>query len=728
MMRKVFLVLLILFYIAANGYNQIPKRWNYPQITPDTAIDEYFEKKVIDPYRNLEDVENEQVQSWMRNQNAFYDSIIPNITFRDSINKVLKELAEKRKIATGYTRMVGNRIFYLTGLISDDNMKLVFIDRLNASPVELFDTKEFNTRDSCIYDFNYYEPSPNGKFIAFGISPNGNENATIHVLDVENRKLLSEKIERCFAANIQWTPDSKGFFYTQLKLLVTKEDKQDPLTGSKVLYHHLFTSPDHDKVVFSWEMNKDLGLDVRDSYKINVCPLSEYVLMNVLRKSYFIVFYAKLSDLFRLPADKVEWTKICDLKDKMCNNGVIGNRFFGLSNNPNPNGQLVAIDLPDTTQKIIWDAGDVGLADMIYNKKGIYITTLKNGLNNLVRVNPKNYQKDTIKLPFLGGIQLRPPVAVLSFFQPSENLIFSLTGYNKPYGDYICYQNKTVVNTNITPEIQFLPIEVIVEEIEIPSHDGTLVPLSIVYKKGTKMDGNNTLNMEAYGAYGYNQKPAFSRSRLVWFNNGGIYAFAHVRGGSEKGDGWYMGGFKATKSNSWRDLIACAEYLIEKKYTSPEKLAITGSSAGAVTIGRAITERPDLFKAAVINVGTFNPLRMENTSNKSTIKEFGTAKDSVEFQYLYNMDPYHHLKSGITYPSVLFTASLNDARVALWQPAKGVAKMQKISKGDNIVLFRIGNYGHSSYPSEADVYSFLFWQLGHPDFKLKANEGMFKPD
>jgi len=220
-------------------------------------------------------------------------------------------------------------------------------------------------------------------------------------------------------------------------------------------------------------------------------------------------------------------------------------------------------------------------------------------------------------------------------------------------------------------------------------------------------------------------KPEFSRNRLAWFAHGGIYAVAHVRGGGEKGDKWYKGGFKATKPNSWKDLIACAEFLIKNKYSSSPKLAIIGGSAGGITIGRAITEQPGLFKAAVIYAGTLNPVRMENSFNTSTVTEYGTVKDSLEFQYLYNMDPYLHIREGITYPSVLFTAGLNDARVAPWQPGKAIAKMQQVSKGNNIVLFRVAGTGHFDYPSDADVYSFLFWQLGNPDFKLK-NEESFK--
>jgi prolyl oligopeptidase len=270
------------------------------------------------------------------------------------------------------------------------------------------------------------------------------------------------------------------------------------------------------------------------------------------------------------------------------------------------------------------------------------------------------------------------------------------------------------------------PLDLTVEEIEVPSYDGVKVPLSIIYKKGIKLDGKNPTLIDAYGAYGISMKPYFNRNRLMWFKNGGIYAMAHVRGGGEKGDNWYKGGFKSTKSNCWKDLIACSEYLIKNKYTSSQNIAVTGSSAGGITVGRAITERPELFKVAVIYVGLLNTVRIENTSNLSVAAEFGTVKDSLEFKYLLDMDTYHHIHKGVNYPSILFTAGLNDFRVPVWQIAKAAAKMQEVSKGENLILLRIEDKGHFNYPSEADVYSFLFWQLGHPDFKWKTTQSFKK--
>jgi prolyl oligopeptidase len=336
-------------------------------------------------------------------------------------------------------------------------------------------------------------------------------------------------------------------------------------------------------------------------------------------------------------------------------------------------------------------------------------------------VDSRSSKVSEVNLPFPGSLYLKPFFNVTSFSQESDKLIFALTNFSNQLTSFECNEDK-VLKKNIFPVVNYMDtsFELNIEEIEVPLPGNIKVPLSIVYKKGLVLDGNNPTILEAYGAYGYSMRPYFKANLLLWLKYGGIYAIAHVRGGGEKGDNWYKGGFKSTKSNSWKDLISCSEFMIQNKYTSQNKLALTGASAGAIAVGRAITERPDLCKAAVIYNGIINPLRMETSFNNTSITEFGTVKDSLEFHYLLDMDTYHHIFEEINYPSVLFTASYNDSRVAPWLSAKGVAKMQQNCKTENIILYRIEDNGHFGYPSDADVYSFLFWQLNHPNFKYQG--------
>lgn len=269
--------------------------------------------------------------------------------------------------------------------------------------------------------------------------------------------------------------------------------------------------------------------------------------------------------------------------------------------------------------------------------------------------------------------------------------------------------------------------DLLVEEVMVESYDGVKVPLSLVYKKGIKKNGDNPVLMTGYGAYGYSLKPVFDPDLLLWALEGGIVATAHVRGGGELGDQWHKGGFKTTKANTWKDLIACSEYLISENYSSDKKIAIHGISAGGILIGRAMTERPDLFAAAISLVGLMNPLRFEETTaGPQNAAEFGTVKDSVECMALIEMDPYLHLKAGIKYPATLVTAGINDIRVTVWQPAKFAARLQAANVSDNPILFRVDyGAGHGSsdtkkyFEDMADVLSFALWQTGHPKYQKK---------
>ncbi len=228
----------------------------------------------------------------------------------------------------------------------------------------------------------------------------------------------------------------------------------------------------------------------------------------------------------------------------------------------------------------------------------------------------------------------------------------------------------------------------VVEELMVPSHDGVLVPLSLVYKKSLVRDGNHPVFMGGYGAYGVSLDPYFSPEFVLPILDGAIFAVAHVRGGGELGNQWYKGGFKTTKPNTWKDLIACAEYLVREKYTSPGKIVINSASAGGILVGRAMTERPDLFAAAIPEVGCLNALRMEESPNGPVnAPEFGTVKDSVECMALIEMDAYLKIQDNVNYPATLVTAGMNDPRVIAWQPAKFAARLQAANVSDKPILF-----------------------------------------
>jgi prolyl oligopeptidase len=262
------------------------------------------------------------------------------------------------------------------------------------------------------------------------------------------------------------------------------------------------------------------------------------------------------------------------------------------------------------------------------------------------------------------------------------------------------------------------------EELEVPGHDGAMIPLSIIHRKDLKRDGSTPCILEGYGAYGISYTPTFSTRRSIALH-GAIIAYAHVRGGSEKGEAWYRAGFKTTKPNTWKDFISCAEYLVKNKYTSAEHLAGTGTSAGGILITRAITDRPDLFAAAICNVGCANALRLEFFANGPVnTPEFGTVANEEECAALYEMDGVQHVRAGTKYPAVLGVGGWNDPRVPVWQPGKFVAAVQAASTSGR-PAFMMVNYDNGHFTEEKIVtfrnfaaqFGFALWQTGHPEFQ-----------
>ena len=287
----------------------------------------------------------------------------------------------------------------------------------------------------------------------------------------------------------------------------------------------------------------------------------------------------------------------------------------------------------------------------------------------------------------------------------------------------------TVVQTDIAPRP---PIDIspyTSEETFAIAHDGAHVPLSIVYRKGLKRDGTAPLLLWAYGAYGITQDPSFIARWLPLLDQGGVFAMAHVRGGGELGEDWHLAGQKLTKPNTWRDMIACAETLIARHYTSSKKLAIIGGSAGGITVGRFLTERPDLAAVVVDAVGVSNPLRSEFSPNgPPNIPEFGSVTTAQGFKALYQMDSTQHVRKGVKYPSVLLTTGLNDPRVSSWEPTKMTAWLQASTASANPILLRIetdAGHGIGSTRSQrdretGDEIAFILWRTGDPRFQPAA--------
>jgi prolyl oligopeptidase len=372
--------------------------------------------------------------------------------------------------------------------------------------------------------------------------------------------------------------------------------------------------------------------------------------------------------------------------------------------------------------EVVVPEGAPVIKDVETAEDGLYVQETDGTLGVVIRLGYQGGKPEEVQLPFQGtaglsGMDERIPGAyVVMTSWAKAPRIYSFNP-----------QTRAVTDTKLQPlGPNDDPADVVTEEVKVKSWDSVMVPLSIVHMRGVKMDGTNPTLLWGYGAYGISIDPEFNPVLLAWLEKGGVFAIAHPRGGGEYGDDWHKGGQLLTKPNTWRDFIACGEYLIDNHYTSTPKLGIEGGSAGGITIGRSITERPDLFAAAIDEVPMSNSMRFENMPNgPPNIPEFGSVKTQWGFEDLYAMGAYEHVRDGVHYPAVLVTTGWNDPRVASWQPGKMAARLEAATGSGEPVLLRveysaghgIGSTKAQNEELDADNWSFLLWQFGVAGFQ-----------
>ena len=446
--------------------------------------------------------------------------------------------------------------------------------------------------------------------------------------------------------------------------------------------------------------------------------------------------------LNQLDGARTPWRKVADAADEITQADLHGDELFLLSHRGAARYQVLRVRLPAADLRsatTVVAASEVVLTQIRCAADALYVCTLDGGLGGVLRLpydgseakggdarpaeppSPVTPARPPapLALPFAGAIWEvnADPLA--------PGVVFSLEGWvqSPVFLRYDPTAEVKVADTGLQPPspVDCRGIESF--EVKARAADGTLVPLSIVAKRGLARDGSAPALLTGYGGYGVSINPFFDPTRLAWLERGGVWAVAHVRGGGEYGEDWHQAGRKLTKLNSWGDFLACAEYLVAEKWTAPAHLAAMGGSAGGITVGRAITSRPDLFGAAVIQAGVCNALRSETTpAGPPNVPEMGTTAEPEGFRGLYEMDAVQHVKDGVAYPAVLLTAGINDPRVEPWQSGKMAARLQAASTSDKPVLLRVDyDAGHGlgssraqSQAEQADVDAFLLWQLAEP--------------
>jgi prolyl oligopeptidase len=694
-------------------------QWKYPPTKTVDASDTYFGTTYPDPYRWLENLKDDDVKAWFKAQATLTDDLLAKIPARDALVQEWMALDKLRPAAYSDINYEQGRVFYKKTLGGENVGKLYWREGWDGAEKLLFDPGTYKA--GVTTTINSIVPSWDGKYIALGLSSGGAEWSEIRVLDVDRGTLLPDSIYPSWSP-FGWTKDSKSFLYDATSVSDIKS--LDIELNQKTRVHKLGTPVATDRDIFSDAHDPELDIKpleqpsaiIEESYPKYLIGRVDTV------QTELRVYYAPSSELKH---DKIKWNILCQHSDNLVDRGLEfdGDYVYAVTDTGAPKYKLVrtSITHPDWqhAETVIPEGTDV--IQSVTKSRHYLIITYSTGVDNrLVKYDLASGKREEIKLPGSGTVDVQCPD------WKSDHWLVSITSWTSPVTiyDYDAQADtfkKSIFNEDVTyPGFD----QLVTKEVEVPGHDGVMIPLSIIYKKGLALDGANSCLMTGYGAYGINLNPAFS-FRFSLATRGVVMAIAHVRGGSEFGEAWYKAGFKTTKPNTWEDFISCAEYLVKNGYTSPERLAGSGTSAGGILISRAITERPDLFGAAVCNVGCANAMRLEFTANGPVnTPEFGTVKDPVECKALYEMDGVAHVQKGVKYPAVMGVGGWNDPRVAPWQPGKFVAALQAASTSGKPVLMKV-NYDNGHFTEEkivtfknfASQYAFMLWQTGDKEFQ-----------
>jgi prolyl oligopeptidase len=696
-----------------------------PSARIDKDSDNYFGKTVPDPYRWME-TPSPEFDSWVRQQDSYARSILAAIPGRDALRRHMDDVAGKMTVVTAVTQ-VGHRVFYRQRGPGDDLPKLVVRDLDTGHDRVLLDPNRV-TESGHHVSIDQFQPSQDGHYVAVGLAPAGSEEDVLFVLDADTGRRLPDRIDRARFASVSWLPDGRSFFYNRLRPPAPSEKPADRYTYQKVFIHHLGADPDHDTAVFGAGVGGLTTIGPNDFVAVAAIIGARYALgIQSDGVSPEVALY-----LSPMPAGDTgySWHRIVSVADNVVDVAAGRDALYFRSHQDAPRFKVLAMPLAHAdlaSARVLVPQGDDVLTNIAVSADALYVATRNGAASGVLRVDDDG-KVGRIALPMAGSIAApedgpgaltadpRVPGAIVGI-----DTWVTPTAYFAISGD----DGHAVTDLGLAPR-EAVPDNYVITETTVRAKDGrTRLPLSIIEKKGTPHDHKRPVLVEGYGAYGISAEP-FPRFVPVvrgWVDAGGVMAIAHIRGGGELGEDWHLAGKKATKQNTIHDFIDCAWAMTALGYASPATLAGTGTSAGGITIGGAITQMPSLFRAALIRVGSSNPLREEFTEGgPANIGEFGSVKVQADFNALLAMDAYQHVRQGERYPAVLLTGGVQDHRVPLWESAKMAARLQAAgAKVKGPTLLRVeyegghGTIGAGQKQADAewaDGFAFLFWQLG----------------
>jgi prolyl oligopeptidase len=711
MKRAAFIVsLMIAAGLALASFGAEPaKAVRLPDTPKNPVIDVYHGVKVQDDYRWLENWTDPKVQAWSEAENAFARSYLGALPGREVLAERFKSLLGGASPSFSALTYAGGTLFAAKKQPPRQQPFLVTLPSPEAPGKArvVVDPNAIDPRGITAID--WYRPSPDGKLVAVSLSVGGSEDGTVHIYDVANGKQVYETIARVQegtgGGDLAWDRNGKGFYYTRYPR--GDERPKEDLDFYQQVYHHtLGESPDKDTYCIGKDWPRIAETELKRSDD------GAWILATVA--------YGDGGEYaFYLRGPSGTWQRVADFKDK-ATHAVFGpgDSLYLLSLKDAPRGKVLRLSLKDpelAKAKVVVPESDAVINGLRPTDSRLYVLDMLGG--------PSRIRVFDLDGKPLGEVPVAPVSSVLQMVKSgSDDLLFLNQSYLSPPAWYRFGAAKGKVTKTAlaqTSPADFSDTEVV--RTYAVSKDGTHVPLTLLMRKGTRLDGDNPTLLNGYGGFGVSEVPRFSATRRAWIEQGGIFAIATLRGGGDFGEEWHRAGMLKNKQNVFDDFAACAQALIDKKYTRPGKLAILGGSNGGLLMGAMITQHPGLFKAVVSYVGIYDMLRVELSSNGAfNVTEYGTVKNPEQFKALYAYSPYHHVADGQAYPASLFLTGANDPRVDPMQSRKFVARLQAANGAKTPILLRTsGSSGHGldmalseRIGEEVDVYAFLFDQLG----------------
>jgi prolyl oligopeptidase len=672
--------------------------------------------EIVDPYRWLEgsaapevggDPElDARVSAWMDAQNQYTRDTLDTLPGRGALENRLRELMEISAVSSPDVR--GNRYFTWRREGGQAQWTVHVQEGLDGESRVILDPNVLDK--SGLTALQWFEPNPEGSLVAFGLYEAGDELAVLYLLDVESGEWLADEIPNR-VRGVSWMPDGRSFIYHRLA------DVDNPYS-TQILYHRVGRHYSQDQLIF--EQYKEGKL---------ATTWGPYGFIDQSGKWLILGYWTGTDSLDLRVADFQHWLNTGELllndilvNDSVISDGpVIGDTLFMRTTLGAPNGRVFAVDLKhpqrDNWREIIPERRGAVITGVSAAKGILVVNYLKDASTRIERFDFDGKRLGEIELPGIG-------TASVYTAEDRTEAFFAFESFNQPDSIYHVDLATGKSQLWVQPDVPVDPSLVEVSQVFYESKDGTQVPMFLVHRKGLELDGDNPTLLTGYGGFSISRTPRFRATNFPWFESGGIWAVANLRGGGEYGEAWHRAGMLENKQNVFDDFIAAAEWLIDKGYTRTERLGIIGGSNGGLLTGAAVVQRPELFGAVVSAVPLLDMLRYQHfLMARYWVPEYGSSEDPGQFEFLRDYSPYHQVKARVEYPAVMLTAGENDKRVHPLHARKMAALMQASTASDPsedpVLLWVDRDAGHGQgkplnlrVRDAADIQMFLRWQLG----------------